>query len=340
VVFTAALAVLLAACTQEYPYNSLAPAGPVAERQADLFFLVFWIAVAVFVLVEGALLFALIRFRRRRDDELPKQVHGNTRLEVMWTIIPAVLLAALAFPTISTIFQLSRRPVGDVVNVEVIGHQWWWEVHYPDLQITTANEIHVPAGTPVAVELTSAADDVIHSFHVPRLFGKQDLIPGRITELFFEAPIPGTYLGQCAEYCGLSHQIMLFRVVADDPGQFEQWVEDQGRPAEKPPPGSDAADGLEVFSNPLPQGPAAGGAAGCIACHTIDGVQGAQATVGPNLTHFGSRQTVAAFMENTPENVAAWLSDPPDVKPGSKMPDYNLTDEQIEDLVAYLESLR
>ena len=337
------VALLLTACSQDYPYNSLAPAGPVAQKQKDLYLLVFWIAAGVFVLVEGALLVAVIRFRRRRAEDLPVQVHGNTRLEIVWTILPALLLAGIAVPTVGTIFQLSREPA-NALRVTVVGHQWWWEVKYPNGEgpeddVVTANEIHIPVGRPV--DLTLVSVDVNHSFKVPRLAGTQDLVPGRTNHLVLQADSAGSYAGECAEYCGLSHANMKFVVVAEAQGDFDAWLEGEAGPAAEPQKDSQAAEGLEVFSTPLPQGPPAGESAGaCIACHTIEGVEGANATVGPNLTHFASRSILAGgILQNTPEEVARWLSDPPGVKAGSKMPNYHLSDEQIEDLVAYLESL-
>ncbi len=325
VLFAGALAILLAACSQDYDYNSLAPQGPVAEKQADLYLLTFWIAAAVFVIVEGLMLFALFRFRRRSDDEVPKQVHGNTRLEIAWTIVPALLLAGVAVPTIGTIFDLSGCD-GDAVQVEVVGHQWWWEVNYPELEVTTANEIHIPAGRPACVTLTS--DDVIHSFWVPRLAGKQDMVPGRTIELQIEATEPGVYQGECAEYCGLSHGIMLFQVIADQPAAFDAWVGRQRQAASPPAPDSELQATLQQ----------------CLACHAIRGVSEPPPGVpikGPDLTHVGSRRTiVGGWLENTPRELARWLRNPPRVKPGSLMPNYRLTDEQIEDLVAYLRSLR
>ena len=328
--------VLLAGCSQELPYNTLAPAGPVADEQRDLYMLVFWIAVGVFVLVEGALVFAIFRFRRRSPDELPVQVHGNTRLEVIWTIIPALLLAGIAVPTVASIFKLSRIP-DNALPITVTAHQWWWEVEYPELGVVTSNEIHIPVGRPIYLELTSK--DVIHSFWVPTLAGKQDMIPGRTENLVIQADGPGTYLGQCMEYCGASHANMKFVVMAEPQSEFDAWAAGQREAAAEPEADSDAAEGQEVFTNPLPQGPPPDSPFGaCIGCHTIDGLGGGD--VGPNLTHFGSRSVLAGgTLENTPENLARWLADPPGVKPGSKMPDYNLTDDQIEDLVAFLETL-
>ncbi|MGH2724070.1 MAG: cytochrome c oxidase subunit II [Actinomycetota bacterium] len=342
------LFLLLAACTKEYPQNSLAPAGPVAREQADLFFLVFWIAVGVFVVVEGLLVFAMIRFRHRSDDDTPVQVHGNTRLEVAWTIIPALLLAGVAVPTIASIFSLAREPADVAVEINVTGHQFWWEVEYPEQEgisqpFFTANELHIPVGRYVRLNLTSAEavppGPVIHSFWVPRLAGKQDVVPGRLNELYIQADDPGTYSGQCAEYCGLSHYLMRFLVVAQPEDQFRAWVEEQQAPAAEPGEGSEAAEGFAVFNEPLPQGPPPGAAeAACVACHTTDPAAGG--TVGPNLAHFGSRQTVAAaILPNDPQGVTTWLHDPPGVKPGSRMPNYRLTDDQLDALIAYLESL-
>jgi cytochrome c oxidase subunit 2 len=324
--FVTALGALLAACTQEYPYNSLAPAGPVADKQADLYWLVFWIATGVFVLVEGALVFIMFRFRRRGAEDTPKQIHGNTRLEIIWTILPALLLAGIAVPTVGTIFDLASRPEGDVLTVDVVGHQWWWEVEYPQLDVVTANEIHVPTDRPVEINLTS--DDVIHSFSVPRLAGKQDMVPGRTSMLYIRAPEPGTYQGQCQEFCGLSHANMKFSVVADRPSDFEAWVEAQQAPAAAPEPDS-AAD--QAFRQ-------------CVVCHMVDGVggpQGPPTIPAPDLTHVGAREMIAAgLLPNDEEGLARWLRNPPGVKPGSKMPDYDLTDDQIEALVDYLMSLK
>lgn len=319
-----ALGVLLAACTQEYPYNSLAPAGPVAEKQADLFWLVFWIAVGVFVLVEGLLVFAMIRFRRRSADDVPKQIHGNTRLEIIWTILPALLLAGIAVPTVGTIFDLAQEPEG-ALEIEVTGHQWWWEVRYPGLDVVTANEIHIPAGEPVVLNLTSA--DVIHSFSVPRLAGKTDMLPGRTNTLTLAASEPGTYLGQCQEFCWASHALMKFRVVAQERSDFDAWVEAQRTSAAAPEP--DSVAGLALPT--------------CMACHTIDGVggpEGRPTIPAPNLTHIGGRERIAAdILPNNVEGLTEWLRNPPAVKPHAKMPNYNLTDDQIEGLVDYLLSL-
>ena len=221
--------------------------------------------------------------------------------------------------TVATIFDLAESPEG-AMRVEVVGHQWWWEVRYPELDVVTANEVHIPTGEQVVFELTS--DDVIHSFAVPRLAGKQDLVPGRTNTLNLAADVPGVYRGQCMEFCGLSHANMKFRVIAHEPADFEAWVQQQR---------ADAAPPSEELEQVLPT---------CFACHAIGGVGGPEAPTAPDLTHFGSRQTIAAGMlPNTDEDLAQWLRDPPAVKAGSKMPDYNLTEDQIEALVEYLRSL-
>ncbi len=360
VVALAALAVALAACSQNAPQDSLKPAGPYADKINDLFTPVFWVAAAIFFLVEGGIVFLLIRYRHRKGREgLPSQVHGNTRLEIAWTIVPALILAGVAVPTVATIFDLSHRPSGDVLNVNVIGHQWWWEFDYPGLKVITANELHIPVGRPVYVTLCSAGAGyqkdvgapstcepggagaqpagigyaVIHSFWVPELAGKQDVIPGRTNHLVLQADNPGTYSGQCAEFCGLSHANMHFRVIAQAPADFDAWVAAQQQAAAVPSGGL-ALQGYQLFSDPTKTQ--------CIACHAVQGIQNAQANGAPNLTHFASRDCFAGciFDNHDPKQVAAWLRNPRAVKPGSFMPNYHLSEDQIRALVAYLESLK
>jgi cytochrome c oxidase subunit 2 len=326
-----ALPLLLVACERGLPQNSLEPAGPEARTIDALFNPVFWIAVGVFVLVEGLLVVALIRFRHRPGRPVPHQVHGNKRLEVAWTIAPAVLLAGIAIPTIFTIFSLSGRPAG-ALEIRVTGHQFWWEIEYPGMNVVTANEVHIPVGRPAFIELTS--DDVIHSFWVPRLAGKQDLRPGETSHLTVTADAPGTYLGQCAEFCGASHANMRFRVIAQPPSEFDTWVQRQLRPAPAPPP-----DVLAIMQDTD---------VNCGNCHTIGGVEGFGGVLGPDLTHLAGRSTFAAgLLERTPQNLTEWLRDPQEVKPGNDMtigPGLTpgpsaLTEEEIQALIAYLETL-
>jgi cytochrome c oxidase subunit II len=322
IALAAGLTVLLSACSDNLRQSSLNPAGPEARRIDRLFDPVFWIAVGVFVLVEGLLVIAVIRFRHRPNQPVPVQVHGNRRMEIAWTIAPALLLAVIAVPTIVTIFGLYRVPQG-ALTVEVTGHQWWWDVKYPKYQLQTANEIHIPVGQKVFVKVTSF--DVIHSFWVPRLAGKQDLEPGKINHLTIQADAPGTYWGQCAEYCGLSHANMRFKVVADMPADFDAWVANETQPAAQPP-----ADVLQILQDK-----------GCGGCHTIQGLPGFLGIIGPDLTHFGSRKTFAgSIFENTPEELAAWLRNPPERKVGADMPSLGLTDQEVQALVTYLEGLK
>ncbi len=323
---SAGLVLLLSACGDGLPQNTLDPAGPTARTIDRLFDPVFWIAVVVFGLVEGLLVYAVIRFRHRSGAPVPVQVHGNKRMEIAWTIAPAVLLAVIAVPTIVTVFSLYRTPTS-ALTVEITGHQWWWDVKYPSLQVETANEIHIPVGQKVFVKVTSF--DVIHSFWVPRLAGKQDLEPGKVNHLTMQADSAGTYLGQCAEYCGTSHANMRLRVVAQDPSEFATWASGQKQAAARPP-----ADVLAIMK---------GASQPCGGCHTINGLEaeGLGGQIGPNLTHFGSRTTFAgAIFPNTPGELAAWLRDPPARKAGADMPNLGLSEQEVQALVTYLEGLK
>jgi len=250
----AATVLLLSACAGEQ--SALAPAGPYAQRPHDLIVYVFGVGVLVFVLVQGLILYTSFKYRRREgDDSLPEQVHGNTKLEIVWTLIPAVILAAIAVPTVQMIFEQMAEPEGDFLTVEVIGHRWWFEYYYPDYDIYTANEMAIPVGVPVRLEMTATdlarSPDlgVIHSFWIPRLAGKQDLVPGHTTYLNLQADEPGRFIGQCAEYCGLSHANMRARVEAMDMADFEAWVADQRAPAPIPAAGSLEARGRELFGD-------------------------------------------------------------------------------------------
>lgn len=336
------LTLALAACSGNTPQSSLDPKGPISEQINQLFGPIFWIAVVIFVVVEAALIYSVIRYRYRPGDETKpvKQVHGNTRLEVVWTIIPAVLLAVIAVPTVATLFDLSSEPEGDFLNVSITGHQWWWEIEYPDNGgFITANELHIPAGKDVYLTMTSA--DVIHSYWVPPLNGKRDLVPGRLTNLKLNADEPTPpdepLLGQCAEFCGLSHADMRIRVFVHTLEDFEQWTEQQNRPATVPTEGP-AAQGWETFQLV------------CAACHAVDGTA-AQSQLAPNLTHFASRTTFGgATFENTVENLHPWLKDPPAMKPMAPefndiaegrilgMPNLGLTNSEIDNLIALLET--
>jgi cytochrome c oxidase subunit II len=317
-------AVALGACAPNAKQSTLTPHGSVGRQLNSLFFPVFWIAVGVFCLVAGLVAFCVVRFRARSDDEAPKQVHGNTRLEITWTILPALLLAGIAIPTVKMVFDVNRYPV-NAMRVDVTGHRWWWQFQYPGTNINTATELHIPTGQKVVLVLGS--DDVIHNFWVPELAGKIYAIPGRHNNLMIEADQPATYYGQCAEFCGTSHSNMRFRVVAQTPADYQTWLSQQEQGANAPS-SADATAGKQLFST-----------LGCAGCHTIQGISAG--VVGPDLTHFKSRSCFAGcILANTDNNVRAWLQNPPALKPDADMPDMNLSVEQINQLVAYLDTLK
>ncbi len=319
------------------PQSILRSHGPVAERQLWLFLILFWAVIVIFVLVGGWLLYTVVKYRRRPGQGIPEQMHGNTRLEIAWTVIPALLLAALAVPTVAAQFYITEPPDGaDQMRIEVRAHQWWWAVEYPDTGVVTANEIRVPVGKAVVVDLT--AEDVLHSFWIPKLAGKIDVVPGKTTSMWFQADEPGEYYGQCAEFCGESHAWMKFRVIAESPEAYEAWT--QAQLADAPAPATEAETaGAQLFITKA-----------CIACHKIHGVPAAAGVIGPNLTHVAGRTMLAAGMlENNEENLRAWITDPADFKPGNIMnrdglaynnPQFALSDEDISNLTAYIMSLK
>ena len=375
VALLAVAAIALAACG-EAPQTMLDPQGPNARSPDTLFRFVLVIALAVFVVVQGLIVYAVIRYRDRGDDSpLPKQVHGNTRLEIVWTVIPAVILAGIAVPTISTVFDLAETP-DDAVVVDVIGHRWWWEYRYEGMasdggDIITANELVIPVDTPVMLRMTSQEaggpdNAVLHSYWVPALAGKQDVVPGRITTLNLSADETGTYMGQCTEYCGLSHANMRNYATVLEADEFDQWLEEQSRPAPTPPEGSLAAEGAALFvQNYEVEGL---GERNCASCHAIDGYVGpngepAQGNVGPNLTHLMSREVFAGSIYDlyVREEGADWneWTDEPDVDlltqwiqnaPALKamrptgenavgMPNLGLTEDESRALAEYLITL-
>lgn len=316
------------ACAGEYQQSTLHPASDFAGRLDDLYRGIFWWAVGVFVVVEGLLLVAIVRFRRRPGGAEPRQVHGHTALEIGWTIAPALILVFIAVPTIRTIFTSTGEAVPGALRVGVVGHQWWWEFRYPELGITTANELHVPVGRPVALEMETA--DVIHSFWVPRLAGKRDVIAGRVNRIAFTADSVGTFLGQCAEFCGESHANMRLRVMVDTDSAFAAWVRRETTAAPSPDSGTVAWRGREVFAR-----------SACIGCHTMEDVPVARAQVGPNLSHIGSRETIASgLFPNDRDHLRRWVVDAPAMKPGALMPPMDLPDEDLDAIVAYLQSMK
>jgi cytochrome c oxidase subunit 2 len=346
----ALVAFLLTACA-DTPQNGLSPAGIYARRADNLFSKVFIIAVIVFVLVEGAIVFFLVKYRERTGTEAPVQLHGHTRAEAIWTIIPAVILAGIAIPTVKLIFDFAKAPpASNRIDVCVTGHQWWWQYVYdtkcpapgtpgPEGTVTTANELHIPVGKPVYLTLNSI--DVIHSFWAPKLNGKQDVNPGHTNHLTLEADAPGTYFGQCSQFCGKSHANMRLRVIAQTQSDYDAWVAAQKQPAPKPDAGTLAAQGLDLFVHGRNNSGKFPGGGACATCHTIGGVEGAVGITGPNLTHVYSRQAFAGdTLDMNPENLRLWLTNPLKEKPGSVMPNLGLSNDEITALVAYLQTLR
>jgi cytochrome c oxidase subunit 2 len=323
------VALLLAACAGAP--SQFAPDSVPAQQIYNLFLVVYGLAAIVFVVVEGALIYAVVRYGRKQKGGLPSQTEGNQRLEAAWTAAPALVLVVVYVLSLQTLRSLTTTRTaaaanpGGPLHVRVVGHQWWWEFDYPELNIATATELHVPVGIDVNVDVEAA--DVVHSFWVPQLGGQLDAVPGHVNHMWFQVSQAGTYHGQCAEFCGAEHAGMQLLVVAESPDQFQTWVKAQQAPV--PEVTGAAARGRDAFL-----------AGACMGCHTVNGTK-AKGQVGPNLTHFASRQVFAGVQyPNTAENVGHWLSDPQAMKPYNLMPNLHLSTNQISDIVAYLESLK
>ncbi len=329
---------LLGGCALDGPQSIFNTAGPVAKSQVDLFIYIFWFAVFVFVAVTAALVYAIFKYRRRGDDDgsVPDQIHGVAWLEAAWTAAPAVILVLIGFPTVKLILETESRvePSQKDLVVNVTGYQWWWEFEYPELGVTTANELHIPTNRRVVLNLNSG--DVLHSFWVPRLAGKRDLIPNQDNQLWIEADEAGLYRGQCAELCLGAHAYMRMRVIAEGEGEFSAWADSFQQ-------GGAQRVQAQVGAPQLEAGKALFKTKGCANCHAIAGY--AQGQAAPDLTNFGIRTSLAAGVaENTPENLTNWIRNPQELKPGNLMPtlwaaDDPKRDEEIAALVAYLESL-
>jgi cytochrome c oxidase subunit 2 len=353
--------ILFSACGENSP-SILDTHGPIASSEGTVFWVILGIATFVFLAVEGALVFSIIRYRERPNADNPQQIHGNTKLELLWTVIPTVFLVVILVFTIRGLLQVApeAEPAdANKVTVTAIGHQWWWEFYYPKYGISTADTLEIPTNTVVHVDLYS--NNVIHSFWVPQLTGKTDVVPGHNNAKWFKANDPGTYEGICAEYCGTQHANMKFNVKVVDPNTYMTWIHTQQQAAQSPAKSNtknSPADGLAVFQQ------------NCTSCHGIVGVDenkynniqancntshdnASDCPLGPNLTHFGSRSLIAGGVltnnkdqcnPNDPNilqncNLAKWLHDPQGIKPGNDMAIGQLSDTQIRALVAYLESL-
>jgi cytochrome c oxidase subunit II len=340
--------VLLAACTGDYPQIMTDPVTEWGQIQIDIWALVTWLTVPIMLLVFAVLAYILVRFRARPDSPEPKHIYGNTKLEILWTAIPAVIVLAIAIPTIQAIFALQERAPDDALVIEAIGHQWWWEFRYPEEGIITANQFYVPVGRPLALKLRSA--DVIHSFWIPRLGGKRDVNPVvrtpegveplHLNQIVLTVDSTGEYLGQCAEFCGTSHAIMRMMAVAVEPEEYEAWVQLMSPPDEPVQPTEPTAlEGHDVFMRST-----------CIACHAITGTR-AQGRLGPDLTMMGDRFSIGAgLMANTVDNMTEWILRAPELKkgivmPGAQveaggMPPTALSREEAHAIAVYLDGLR
>lgn len=318
------------------PQTTFDVKGPVAQAQQELFMLTLWVTAFIFVVVASVLLYAVVRFRRRAgeaDKKIPANTHGNPLIEIGLIVGSVILLIIIAVPTYTVgvfSYQVPAEYEENVLEITATGEQWWWRFEYPDLGIVTANEMVIPTNRAVRIHVRSA--DVVHSFWIPKLGGKRDMIPNRNNFLWVLADEAGEYHGQCAEFCGTSHANMLFRVFAKEEAEFDQWVERHQGPAQAPEAGL-ALEGRSLFQSK-----------GCVQCHNVTGVA-AGGVIGPDLTHFGGRTTIAAaLLPKTDENLTLWLTDPERVKPGNLMApaieEQNLTEAEIERLVAFLQSLK
>ena len=352
------LSMLLMACNPEGPQSTFDAQGPVSEIQKNLFLFTFWIAVIVFIVVEGAILFVTFRYRRR-NDELPVQTHGNLKLEITWTIIPAIIIVIIAIPTVIGIWQTQVMPdEEDSLVINAVGHQWWFEFNYPSEEVVTANELHLPEDTNVIVKIES--QDVLHSFWIPKIAGKVDMVPNHENQLWIKADNPGLYYGQCAEFCGVAHAMMRFRVIVHTNEDYQNWLEYMRTPPQDLVSGSDEDEGRKLFVG------------NCSMCHTYDSYKKAayhkeinsqynrweewkkdkenSAIVSaPNLTHFGNRITLGAGLkENNYDNLVKWIEDPDSIKIGTRMKNHaaiyttenKLSDLEIEQIAKYLLSLK
>lgn len=370
---TAAIALTALRASAELPASIFSPHSTPATEVNQLSWFVLAITGGIFVGVSSLLLYAVVRFRQRPgDDAEPPQVFGSMQIELSWTIIPILIIVVLFLTTARVLFSVQDRPEPkNALNVVVIGHQFWWEFRYPEYNIVTANELHVPLSStanprPTYLKLTSA--DVMHSFWVPQLNGKTDVLPNRVNEMWIDPQAPGMYVGQCAQFCGAQHAKMLLRVYVDTPEKFAEWVKNQQRTQPEltnvsPSLVSSPNPGTDNPSAAPPNSPATRGGVmentsldpakldaragqyvfeheSCISCHTVAGTV-ANGRYGPDLTHLMSRETLGAGAASmSPGNLEAWIADPNRFKPGCLMPAMHLSDRQNAQITAYLQTLK
>jgi cytochrome c oxidase subunit II len=308
------------------PTSIFDPVSTPAQSIFDLSVFVLMVTGAIFVVVFSLLAYAVVKFRKRgADSGEPAQVYGSTQVELAWTVIPILIVVILFLATARVIAAIQNfAHAGNAMEVTVIGHQFWWEYRYPALNVVTANELHIPVGEPTFLTLLSADTD--HSFWVPRLGGKTDLIPNHPNSMWMDPRETGLYLGQCAQYCGTQHAKMLLRVIVQTREEFDRWIQEQSRPTEA---GDNVSEGRKIFERTA-----------CVNCHAVAGTA-AKGRFGPDLTHLMSRTTIASgAAPNTLENLRRWMRDPSVIKPGSKMPAMGLSDPELDALTAYLGTLR
>ena len=349
------LACIAATCSQAQSDSSFVntnifePVSTPARDVHSLSLFVLLITAGIFLGMSALLIYALVRYRSRPGETMePPQVFGSTQVELAWTIIPVLLITVLFLGTARVIFAIQDAPKpANALDVIVVGHQFWWEFRYPTYGVVTANELHVPQSTteqPQATFLKLTSADVMHSFWVPRIAGKTDLLPNRVNEMWFDPHVPGVYLGQCAQFCGAEHAKMLLRIYVDPPEKFAAWIKAQqqaqaelpvraqtvslGGPSNAEGEAVDARAGQIVFEHQA-----------CVNCHTIKGTM-ANGRFGPDLTHLMSRDTIGAgIMPNNQQNLMEWITDPNDTKPGCLMPAMHLTEQQNAQIAAYLLTL-
>jgi cytochrome c oxidase subunit 2 len=313
------------------PTNIFAPVSTPAHSIMGLSLFVLVVTAAIFVIVFGLLVYCVVKFGKRADDDgrEPPQVYGSNQVELAWTVIPVLIVVVLFLATARVIASIQKAvQPRNAIQVIAIGHQFWWEYRYPELKVVTANELHVPVSdpahpTPTFITLLSADTD--HSFWVPRLDGKTDLIPNHPNSMWIDPQLTGLYLGQCAQYCGTQHAKMLLRVYVQSRYDFDHWIAEQSQLAHT---STSVSEGQRIFETTA-----------CINCHTIIGTA-ADGRFGPDLTHLMSRETIASgAAPNTPENLRLWIQNPDSIKPGSKMPAMGLSDHQLDAVTAYLATL-
>lgn len=312
-----------------------APVSTPAMMEASLAKFVLALSLVVFLVVAGLIAYSVARFRAPAAEQSsePPQVYGSAQVEAAWTVVPLIIIIVLMLATGRVIHEVQAAPQpANAVEATVIGRQWWWEIRYPKLGVVTANELHVPVSDSLAKRptfLTLQSGDVVHSFWVPRVAGKFDMLPNRTNHMWVEPYEAGTFLGQCAEYCGTQHTLMLLRIVAEPPEQFARWVEQQRQVAAAAPANPVAAAGRRVFLGTV-----------CASCHTVAGTD-ANGREGPDLTHLMSRSTIGAGVApNVRDRLRAWIRNPNDLKHGVLMPAMQIDDVYIDQLVEYLLTLR